>query len=60
MAASNKQPTGSRPGPGTAHTHGPNQAGKPGTGHSNPGPGQGIAPHGTPKPVGNNKKNPLH
>jgi hypothetical protein len=63
MVASNKQPSGSKPGPGTAHTHAPNQGPKPlgslGTtdGYSN---GKSTAGHGTPKPVGNNKKNPLH
>jgi len=39
--------------------HAPNQSGKPATsGRANL--GQPIAPHGTPKPVGNGKKNPLH
>lgn len=59
MAAPNKQPAGSRPAPGTAHEHAPHKAGKPSAGGSH-GPGQGVAPHGTPKPVGKNKSNPLH
>lgn len=64
MAAPNQQPTGSRPGPGTVHTHPAHQAGTPGKGAPAPKTGhsgeQGVASHGTPKPVGNGKKNPLH
>lgn len=62
MAAPNKQPTGSRPGPAAVHTHAPHDGGKtsskgaPSTGHSGE---TGVASHGTPKPVGNGKKNPL-
>lgn len=59
MAAPNKQPAGSRPAPGTAHEHGPHAAGKPSAGAENKG-WQGVAPHGTPKPIGNGKANPLH
>lgn len=59
MSAPNQQPTGSRPAPGKVHTHAPHNDGMPSKGASNPGPGQGVAPHGTPKPVGNGKKNPL-
>lgn len=64
MAAPNKQPAGSRPGPGKVHEHGPhkgvaNSGAKPSPdakvlGETN------LAKHGTPKPVGNGKKNPLH
>ena len=59
MAAPNKQPAGSRPGPARPNEHAPHQAGKPSSGSASHGPGQGVAPHGTPKPVGNGKKNPL-
>lgn len=69
MAAPNKQPTGSRPGPKAAHVHPPilpvqfdggkpkpSVAGHPGA----PGSSNGVANHGTPKGVGSNKGNPLH
>lgn len=60
MAAPNKQPAGSRPAPGTAHEHGPHSSGKPSPADCcSHGMGQGIAPHGTPKPIGNGKANPL-
>lgn len=60
MAAPNAQPSGSRPGPAAAHTHAPNQSGKPSPGFdpANKAP-QGVAPHGTPGKVGANKKNSL-
>lgn len=63
MAAPNKQPTGSRPGPKAPNEHAPNKAGVPTSGAEGgnaQGKGSGVAPHGTPKPVGNGKKNPLH
>lgn len=60
MAAPNKQPAGSRPAPGTVHTHAPHSAGKPSAGSNGGGKGQGVAPHGAPKPMGNGKANPLH
>lgn len=60
MSAPNQQPAGSRPAPGKVHTHQPLDDGMPSSGGRNPGKGQGVAPHGTPKPVGNGKKNPLH
>lgn len=61
MAAPNKQPAGSRPGPGKVHEHDPHKAGKPSpSGTCGHGMGQGVAPHGTPKPIGNGKANPLH
>lgn len=62
MAASNKQPFGSRGGMSAPNTHAPIDGGKtsskgaPSTGHSGE---SGVASHGTPKPVGNGKKNPL-
>ena len=59
MSAPNAQPAGSRPAPGKVHTHGPHEGGKPsGSGRANLGQGA-VAGHGTPKPVGNGKKNPL-
>jgi hypothetical protein len=63
MAAPNQQPFGSRGGMKAPNTHSPQSGGKtsskssPTTGHSGE---QGVASHGTPKPVGNGKKNPLH
>ena len=62
MVAPNKQPSGSKPGPAAVHTHAPNQSGKPSGGFApgTGGKGMGVAPHGTPAKVGNNKKNPLH
>lgn len=64
MAAPNKQPAGSRPGPAAVHTHAPFDGGKPSGGHSaapkaSHSGESGVASHGTPKPVGNGKKNPL-
>lgn len=63
MAAPNAQPCGSRPTPGTAHEHAPFEGGMPASG-ANAGMddeinGTGVAPHGTPAPVGNGKSNPL-
>jgi hypothetical protein len=65
MAAPNKEPTGSRPGPKAPYVHAPNKGitskdpGKP-----KPGPAagtkNGVNGHGTPKPVGGGKGNPLH
>lgn len=63
MAAPNKQPAGSRPGPKAPFEHDPHKAGKPASSHSHgddKGKGSGVAPHGTPKPLGNGKSNPLH
>lgn len=61
MAAPNKQPAGSRPGPKAPNEHAPHEGGKPSNDHGcGHGMGQGIAPHGTPKPIGNGKANPLH
>lgn len=65
MAAPNKQPSGSRPGPKAPNTHGGYKGGTPSNeiapgdmrGHSGE---KGVASHGTPKGVGANKKNPLH
>lgn len=58
MSAPNAQPAGSRPAPGKVHEHGPHDDGMPsGSGRANL--GQGVAPHSTPKPVGNGKSNPL-
>lgn len=59
MVAPNKQPSGSKPGPKAPNEHAPFQKGKPASGSHVHGPGQGVAPHGTPKPQGNGKKNPL-
>lgn len=59
MAAPNKQPAGSRPGPSAPHEHAPHKGGKPDSGGRNPKLGA-VAPHGAPKPVGKNKGNPLH
>jgi hypothetical protein len=65
MAAPNKQPAGSRPGPKAPHEHAAFKAGKSDGGKSKPNKGVvgetgAVAGHGTPKPVGANKKNPLH
>ena len=59
MAAKNSQPaqrgTAAQP-----NTHGPIADGMPsGSGRAHMGNGSGPAPHGTPKPVGGNRKNPL-
>ena len=69
MAAPNKQPFGSRPGPKAPNVHTPNKGAKPDGGKSKPAAGaghpggagsaNGVATHGTPKGVGSNKKNPL-
>lgn len=59
MAAPNKQPAGSRPGPKAPNTHAPHEGGRPNGGSHTHGPGQGVAGHGTPKPVGKGKSNPL-
>lgn len=59
MAAPNKQPAGSRPGPKAPNEHAPHEAGKPSSSKASHGPGQGVAPHGTPGRVGDGKKNPL-
>lgn len=59
MAAPNKQPAGSRPGPKAPNVHAPNKGGKPDGGKAKSGT-QGVAGHGTPKPVGGGKGNPLH
>jgi hypothetical protein len=59
MAAPNKEPFGSRGGMKSPNEHAPNKAGKPAS-SGRAMLGQGVANHGTPKPVGNNKKNPLH
>lgn len=70
MAAPNREPAGSRPGPKAPNTHGgydgamtdggkhkpPAGAGHPGGAGSK----NGVATHGTPKGVGSNKRNPLH
>lgn len=65
MAAPNKQPSGSRPGPKAAPVHGPHSAGKSDGGKPKSNPGVvgekgAIAKHGTPKGVGAGKSNPLH
>jgi hypothetical protein len=65
MVAPNRQPSGSKPGPAAVHTHPAHEGGSPSggrvdsrnDGHSGE---KGVASHGTPKPVGNGKKNPLH
>lgn len=57
MAAPNAQPCGSRPGPKAPNTHAPHDDGMPSSSGKHGG-GQ-VAPHGTPSPVGNGKKNPL-
>jgi hypothetical protein len=60
MVAANKQPTGSRPGPASAHTHGP-VTGVPNKSAIGVGsPGTPMPAKGTPKPTGASKKNPLH
>lgn len=64
MSAPNAQPAGSRPAPKAPNTHSPHEGfgtggsstSAPSTGHSGE---SGVAKHGTPKPVGNGKKNPL-
>jgi hypothetical protein len=60
MAAPNAQPFGSRGGMKAPNEHAPQEAGKP-AGSRSPGSpgGNTVAPHGTPKPVGNGKTNPL-
>lgn len=69
MAAPNKEPSGSRPGPKAPNTHAPYKGDSNFNGRANPGaPGNGAAKgdsngvggHGTPKGVGANKSNPLH
>lgn len=63
MAAPNAQPCGSRPGPKAPNEHAPFSSGKPASEHSHgddKGKGSGVAGHGTPKPIGNGKANPLH
>lgn len=60
MAAPNKQPAGSRPGPKAPNEHAPFAGGKPSAGGKAPSSNSGLGPKGTPKPVGNGKKNPLH
>lgn len=62
MAAPNKQPAGSRPGPASVHTHAPYKSGSGGGGASPTAKHSGetsVAKHGAPKPVANGKKNPL-
>lgn len=65
IAAPNRQPSGSRPGPKAAEVHAP-QKGKLATNQIAPGDDRGhsgekgLASHGTPKGVGANKSNPLH
>lgn len=59
MSAPNAQPAGSRPAPGKVNTHAPHKGGMPANGPAAGPLGQGVAPHGTPGKVGNNKKNPL-
>lgn len=54
MAAPNQQPHGSRPGPKPAIVHPPIDTFKSANGPT------GVADHGTPKPTGGGKKNPLH
>lgn len=62
MAAPNAQPFGSRGGMAAPHEHDVYEAGNPGgtaaptASHSGE---SGVAKHGTPKPVGAGKKNPL-
>lgn len=68
MAAPNAQPFGSRGGMKAPNEHAPTKSGMPATSIGG-GKGKdpehddnaktGLAPHGTPKPVGNGKKNPL-
>lgn len=58
MSAPNAQPAGSRPGPKAPNTHAPHSMGASG-GTGSTGKGSGVAPHGTPKAVGNGKKNSL-
>lgn len=63
MAAPNSQPAGSRPGPKAPNEHAPHKGGVSSNGAENgaaSGKGSGVAPHGTPKPVGNSQKNNLH
>lgn len=63
VAAPNKQPCGSRPGPKAPNQHAPVVGGNSKSGAENggaSGKGSGVAAHGTPKPVGNGKRNPLH
>jgi len=60
MSAPNAQPAGSRPAPGKVNTHAPHADGMPANGPASGPLGQGVAGHGTPKPTGNGKKNPLH
>lgn len=60
MAAPNAQPSGSRPGPLSPHTHAPHKAGKPAGEHSHGNSkGSGLPKHGAPKGVGANKKSNL-
>jgi hypothetical protein len=59
MAAPNAQPFGSRGGMKAPNQHPEHNAGKPAS-SGKAKMGEGIAPHGTPKPVGDGKKNPLH
>lgn len=63
MAAPNKQPCGSRPGPASPQEHGPFKGSVNGQGQTTPINSvlgeKGVAKHGAPKPVGNKKSNPL-
>jgi hypothetical protein len=59
MVAPNKQPAGSRPGPKAPNTHAPHAGGVPSQARATSPKAQGVASHGTPKPTGNGKKNPL-
>lgn len=58
MGAPNALPA-SQGGMAAPHEHTPFEDGKP-SGSDRAMLGQGIAPHGTPAPVGNGKVNPIH
>lgn len=58
MAAPNSQPFGSRGGMKAPSEHSEHNDGMPAK-SGRAALGKGVAAHGTPKPVGNGKKNPL-
>lgn len=64
MAAPNAQPCGSRPGPKSPNEHSPFSGAVNGEGQTTPHKAvlgeSDVATHGTPKPTGNGKSNPLH
>lgn len=56
MAASNKQPAGSRPGPKKANSHAPYKGGTPSSTSQSPAPKGEVKRGSTPKPTGANPR----